>query len=92
MNRKLGRISRFTIKGKTNRIGRKVRETGISLGYKRLFESTTKVITDTNEKLVKESIYTTEAIEKLNESKLHLEVSQLINKNGVVDTSLLRHL
>ena len=66
-------------------------EHGSRYDTNKLFESITQADTDTGEKLLKETESTIKAFAKLNESTLvYVKVLELKNRNGVIDTSLIR--
>ena len=57
---------------------------------KQIFEPITKAVTDTSQQLVEETISTTKAIESLDESNFQVEVLELMNKIGVIESTLMR--
>ena len=50
----------------------------------------TKGVTDTSEKSLEEIQSTTKAVEETNESNVHVKAIELMTKNGVSDSSLIR--
>ena len=57
---------------------------------KQLFEPITKTPTDTNQKLLEETKSTIKVIEKLVESIKYVKTLESMNKNRVIDLSLIR--
>ena len=57
---------------------------------KELFEATTKTLTDTNQKLIKETKFNTKASENLDQSIRHNKTWESMNKNEVIHSSLIR--
>ena len=55
--------------------------------YKKLI---TKIVTAKTEKTLEENKYTTKTVEELNELKVRIRGSELMNKNGVIDASKIR--
>ena len=58
----------------------------------RTLRTNKKAVTDKRGKKLEESKTSTEAIEDLNETNVHVETLELTNKKGVSDTSLTRPL
>ena len=52
----------------------------------------TKAVTDTSQNLLWETKSTTKSIEELDESNVHVKVSEFLNKNGEFDSSLVRSI
>ena len=57
---------------------------------KEIFEPITKALTDSNQKILEEIKSITKAIEKPDGSNVHVKSLALMNKNGVVQSSLIR--
>lgn len=79
-------------KVKQVRLEEKLGKQGFHYDTKQLFEPITKTIMDTNQKLLEETKYNTKAIENLDESNAQAKALELMNKNGVIDPSLIRPL
>ena len=77
-------------KVKQVRLDEKLGKQGFHQDTKQQFESITKAVTDTNEKFLEETKYNTKAIESLDESNVQAKALELMNKNGIVDSSLIR--
>ena len=78
------------LKVKQVRPGEKLGKQGFHIDKKELFETTTKAVTDTSQKLLEETKPTTKAIEELDDPNIHVKVLELLNKNGVIESSLIR--
>ena len=57
---------------------------------KGLFEPITKAVKDSNQKLLAKIEFTAKAIEEMDESNVHVKASELMNKNGLIHSSLIR--
>ena len=63
---------------------------GFHNDIKQLYEPITKAVTDINQNLFEETKSKTKAIEELDDLSVHLKTFQLMNKNGVIDSSFIR--
>ena len=63
---------------------------GYHYDIKELFEPITIAVTDTSQNLLEKSKSTAKVIEELDESDLHVKALELMNKNGVIHSSLIR--
>ena len=68
----------------------KLGKQGFEYDTKELFELITKAITDNSQKLLEETKSTTKTIDELDESNVPVKASELLNKNGVLDSRLIR--
>ena len=55
-----------------------------------LFEPISKAVTDTSQKLLEKTKPTTKTIEELDESYVHVKNLDLLNKIGMINSSLIR--
>ena len=76
----LGELADLQSKVKQVRLVRKFCKQGFHYHMKELFEPITKAVTDTSHKLFEETKSTTKTIEELDESNVHVKVSELMNK------------
>ena len=88
----LEELSELQTKVKQVRLEEKLGKQGFHYDTKQLFEPITKTITDTNQKLMEETKCNTKAIENLDEPNVQAKALELMNKNGVIDPSLIRPL
>ena len=77
-------------KVKQFRLVEKLGEQGFHYDIKEVFEAITKAVTDNNPKLLEENKSTTKAIEALDKSNDHAKTLELMNKNGVIHSTLIR--
>ena len=77
-------------KVKKVRLVEKLGKQGFHYDTKDVLEPTTKAVIDTSQKLLEETKSTTKAIEELDESNIHLNALELMVKNGVFHSSLIR--
>ena len=68
----------------------KLGKQGFHYEIKEFFEPITEAVTDSCQKLLEETNSNTKAVEQLDESNVQIEVSELINKNSVFRSSLIR--
>ena len=68
----------------------KLGKQGFHYDIKELFEPIRKTVTDTSQKLLEETKINTKAIENLDQSNKYVETLELMNKNEVIDSSLIR--
>ena len=74
------------------RLQAKTCEKGFNYDAKGLFEPITKPVSDTSGKVFQENKSTTRTIEALNQTNVQVKISELRNKNGVFNTTLIRSL
>ena len=65
---------------------------GFHYNIKELFEPITKAITEGNQKVLERTKPNTKEILQLDESNGHLKTLELLNKNGVSYSILIRHI
>ena len=63
---------------------------GFHYDTKELFEPIIKALEDNNQKLLEETKSTTKEIEEMDESNFHVKPSEILNRNGVILSSLIR--
>ena len=63
---------------------------GFHYDTRELSEPIAKAVTDTSEKVLAETKSNTKASEELGESKIHVKAMKLVNKYGLIDSSLIR--
>ena len=78
------------LKVKQVRLVEKLRKHGFQCNTEELFEPITNADTYTSQNLFQETKSTTKAIEELHEPNVHVKALELMNKNGVTDSSLIR--
>ena len=83
-------IADLQSKEKQVRLVEKLGKQGFHYDITESLEPITKVITDSNQKLLKETISNTKAIEGLDELNVHVNALELLNKNGVIHSSSIR--
>ena len=72
------------------RLVEKLGKQGFHSDIKEVFERITKAVTDSNRKLLDETKSNTKANEELDHSIVHIKALELMNKNGVIHSSLIR--
>ena len=77
-------------KVKQVRLVEKLGKQGFHYDSKELFLPITKALTVTCQKLFEETKSTTKAIEALDESNVHVKALELMIKNGIIDSILIR--
>ena len=87
----LKEVADLQSKVKQVRLVEKLGKQGFHYDAKELFEPITKANTDTSQKLL-EGAKSTKAIEELYESNVHVKALELMNKNGVINSSLITPL
>ena len=76
-------------KVKQNRLVEKIGKQCFHLDIKKLLEPITKTVTDTSQKIHEETKSTRKAMEALDESNVHVKALEFLNKNGVINSSLI---
>ena len=72
------------------RLVKKLGKEGFHIDIKELFEPMTKAVTDSNQILLEETKFNREAIEALDESNDPLKALEILTKNGVIHSILIR--
>ena len=90
--RDLEEIEELQSKVKQVKLVEKLGKQGFHCNIKELFESITKTVTESNQKLLEEAKSTTKAIEELDESNVKVKASEFLNENRTFPSSLLRPL
>ena len=80
------------IRSKANqvRLDEKLGRQGFHFDTKELFEPTSKAVTDTIGKLLEETKSNSKAVWELDESNINVKGLELMNGNGLIDSSLIR--
>ena len=68
----------------------KMGKQGLHCNIKEIFEPITKAVTDGNQKLHEETSCNTKSFEELDESNVHIKALELMNKNRIIHSSLIR--
>ena len=68
----------------------KLSKQGFHYDTKELFEPLYKAVTDTSQKVLEENKSTTKVIEEMDGPNVHVKASELTNRNGAKNSSLLR--